>query len=85
MNVPLLCTADAVEAFDRWDPLARRAAGPAYGEIVLYVADRYLEKRPTEKLRWEEYVEARREANSLERMFTRALTDKAMEPSEVAG
>ncbi len=51
------------------------------------MADSYLEKRPTKKLRWEEYVETRREANTLERMFTRALTDRAFSEqlSEAAG
>jgi hypothetical protein len=37
------------------------------------VADAYLEKRSTEKRRWEDYVEARTEAESLNRVFDRAI------------
>ena len=51
-------------------------AGPVYhvaterGERS--VADSYLEKRPAEKRRGEEYVAARQEASSLGRMFAEA-------------
>jgi hypothetical protein len=37
------------------------------------VADSFLKKRSTEKRRWEEYVEARTEAESLDRVFDRAI------------
>ena len=38
MSAPALSIRDALEAFDRWDPVARRAGGPAYGRVVLYGA-----------------------------------------------
>ena len=38
MSAPVLSIRDALEAFDRWDPVARRAGGPAYGRVVLYAA-----------------------------------------------
>jgi hypothetical protein len=40
------------------------------------VADSYLETRPKERQRWEEYVAAQTEAQSLERLFDRAITAK---------
>jgi hypothetical protein len=40
------------------------------------VADAYLERRPQEKRRWEEYVEAQTEAQSFGRLFDRAITAK---------
>ena len=40
MSAPVLTTADCLEAFDRWDPVARRAGGPAYGRVVAYAAHR---------------------------------------------
>jgi hypothetical protein len=50
------------------------------------VADSYLEKRPAEKRRWEEYVTARQEADSLERVFERAMTGGALQkPAELEG
>ncbi len=48
------------------------------------VADSYLEKRPAERRRWEEYVEARTEADSLERVFERAMMSGALQkPAEL--
>ncbi len=82
------------EELERLLERAERTQDPELASAVYHVAtergarrvaDSYLEKRPNEKRRWEEYVEARREANSFDRVFTRALADKAMEPSEVAG
>jgi hypothetical protein len=40
------------------------------------VADAYLETRPKERRRWEEYVTAQTEAQSLGRLFERAFTEK---------
>ena len=40
------------------------------------VADSYLERRPNEKRRWEEYVETMRESQSLGRLFGRMVTEK---------
>ncbi len=40
------------------------------------VADAYLETRPKERQRWEEYVEAHTESQSLDRLFGRAFTEK---------
>ena len=40
------------------------------------VADSYLEKRPNEKRRWEEYVAAMTETQSLDRLLGRAVTAK---------
>ncbi len=45
------------------------------------VANSYLEKRPKEKQRWEEYVEARTKAESLEGLFERVVTDRMAQQS----
>ena len=37
-EITQISVADALEAFDRWDPVARRAGGSAYGRVVLYAA-----------------------------------------------
>jgi hypothetical protein len=52
------------------------------------VADAYLEKRPAEKRRWEEYVAARREANAantLEGRLGRMMGERLFKPPELQG
>jgi hypothetical protein len=47
------------------------------------VADSYLEKRPKEKKKWESYVEARQEAESVERAIGHALSYGLVRPPEL--
>lgn len=49
------------------------------------VADTYLEKRPTEKQRWEKYVVARQEADNVERQIGHAAMFGLMKPPELDG
>jgi hypothetical protein len=52
------------------------------------VADAYLEKHPTEQKKWEEYVQARREANSLntlEGRLGRMMGERLFKPPELQG
>ncbi len=49
------------------------------------VANAYLEKRPHEKKRWEEYVAARQEAESIDRVFDRAMGYGLAKPAELEG
>jgi hypothetical protein len=48
------------------------------------VADRYLESRPTARRRWENYVEARREAESVGNLLHRGL-EQALATRELGG
>ena len=49
------------------------------------MADSYLEKRPKEKKKWESYVEARQEAESVERFVGQALSYGLVRPPELDG
>jgi hypothetical protein len=73
---------EACEEFERLLERAERTQDPELAAAVYHVAtergergvaDSFLEKRSTEKRRWEEYVEARTEAESLDRVFDRAI------------
>ena len=66
-----ISVADALEAFDRWDPVARRAGGSAYGRVVLYAAGEVslenlvravLLDRGLDPECWREHVEVVRQA-----------------------
>lgn len=50
---------------------------------VREVADAYLSARPQEKRRWEEYVEARQEAEDLNRVMDQAMGYGLMKPPEL--
>ena len=49
------------------------------------VADSYLASRPQERRRWEEYVAARQEAESVDRVFGRAMSYGLARPAELEG
>ena len=75
----------AREELERLLERAERTGDPELAAAVYHVAtergersvaDAYLETRRNEKRRWEEYVEAMRETQSLERLFDRAITAK---------
>ena len=75
----------AREELERLLERAERTGDPELAAAVYHVAtergersvaDSYLETRPNEKRRWEEYVEAMRETQSLDRLFDRAITAK---------
>ena len=75
----------AREELERLLQRAERTGDPELAAAVYHVAtergerivaDSYLETRPNEKRRWEEYVEAMRESESLERLFDRMVTER---------
>ncbi len=81
---------EAREHLERLLERAERTQDPELAAAVYHVAtergersvaNSYLEKRPKEKQRWEEYVEARTEAESLEGLFERAVTDRMAQQS----
>ena len=47
------------------------------------MADAYLDARPAERKRWENYVEARQEADSIERQLGHAMGFGLMKPPEL--
>jgi exonuclease VII large subunit len=49
------------------------------------LADAYLEKRPKAKKRWEEYVAAKQEANSLNRKLGLTMDFGLVKPAELIG
>ncbi len=74
---------NARQELERLLERAERTGGPELAAAVYHVAtergersvaDSYLKTRPKEKRRWEEYVEALRENQSLESLFNRAIT-----------
>jgi len=82
------------EELERLLVRAERTGDPELADAVYHiatekgarkVADAYLEKRPAEKRRWEEYAAARSEAErsrGFEGIFQRGLADKAMNSPE---
>jgi hypothetical protein len=81
-NLQSLGLGEVREELERLLERAERTQDPELATAVYHVAtergergvaDAYLEKRPTEKRCWEEYVEARTEAESLDRVFDRAI------------
>jgi hypothetical protein len=75
----------AREELERLLQRAERTGDPELAAAVYHVAtergersvaDAYLETRPNEKRRWEEYVAAMTETQSLDRIFGRAITAK---------
>jgi hypothetical protein len=73
---------------------AERRGDPRLAEAVYHVAterglrgvaDTYLEGRPAEKKKWEEYVAARQEAESAERILFGAGDHGPMQPAELDG
>ena len=75
----------AREELERLLERAERTGDPELAAAVYHVAtergersvaDSYLERRPNEKRRWEDYVAAMRENQSLDRLFDRAITAK---------
>jgi hypothetical protein len=75
----------AREELERLLERAERTGDPELAAAVYHVAtelgersvaDSYLEKRPKERQRWEEYVEAMRETQSLGRLFGRMVMEK---------
>ncbi len=76
---------NAREELERLLERAERTQDPELAAAVYHVAtergersvaDAYLETRPKERQRWEEYVAAQTEAQSLGRLFDRAITAK---------
>jgi hypothetical protein len=76
---------NAREELERLLQRAERTGDPELAAAVYHVAtergersvaDAYLETRPNEKRRWEEYVAAMTETQSLDRIFGRAITAK---------
>ena len=85
--------AETDEELERLLQRAERTQDPELAEAVYHVAtekgvrkvaDAYLEKRPQERRRWEEYVAARQEAESVERLFERAMGARLMQSAEAA-
>ena len=73
------------EELERLLERAERTGDPELAAAVYHVAtergersvaDSYLERRPNEKRRWEEYVEAMRESQSLDRLLGRMVTEQ---------
>jgi hypothetical protein len=60
-----MTSAQVLEAFDRWDPIAMRAGGPAYVKVILYAAGEIgleelvravLADQGIDPDRWEEHI-----------------------------
>ena len=75
----------AREELERLLERAERTGDPELAAAVYHVAtergergvaDSYLETRPKERQRWEEYVEAMRESQSFDRLFDRMVTER---------
>jgi hypothetical protein len=87
---------DTEEALERLLERAERTDDPELADAVYHiatergsrvVADAYLEKRPAEKKRWDEYVAARQEdenSRAFEGLYGRAMEDRLMKPELTA-
>ena len=88
---------EAREELERLLTRAERTGDPELARAVYHVAtergersvaDSYLEKRPQEKKRWEEYVSARQEVEDLNSpmgILGRAMGDRLFKPPELQG
>jgi hypothetical protein len=83
---------ETVEELERLLQRAERTGDPELATAVYHVAtergsrkvaDAYLESRPKERERWESYVEARTEAESVDRVLAHAMGFGLMKPPEL--